>query len=52
MMAKKAKSLSLAPVEVEILVCRRSAQKIVTENGTIFPKKLNLPAPKSTVGRL
>jgi hypothetical protein len=43
---KKAKSFPLAPVEVEILISRGSAYKIETENGTIFPKKPNLSAPK------
>jgi len=32
----KAKSPPLAPVEVEILLCRGSAQKIAAENGTIL----------------
>jgi len=44
---KKAKSLLLAPVEVKILLCRGSAQKIATENGTILPKKPYLSASKN-----
>jgi hypothetical protein len=44
--AKKAKSFPLAPIEVKILLCRCSAQKIVTESGTIFPKKPSLSASK------
>jgi hypothetical protein len=36
---KKAKSLSLAPVEVEILVSRCSALKIVTDGGTMLAEK-------------
>jgi len=36
--SKKAKSFSLAPIAVEILLCRGSAQKIVTESGTVFPE--------------
>jgi hypothetical protein len=43
---KKAKSLPLAPIAVEILVSRCSAYKIVTESGTIFPKMPNLSASK------
>src|SRR6478609_978393 len=39
-------TLLLAPVEVEILLCRCSAQKIATENGTMFPKRPNVSAPK------
>jgi hypothetical protein len=35
---KKAKSFSLAPIEVEILISRGSAYKIVAESGTIIPK--------------
>jgi len=46
-MAKKAKSLSLAPIAVEILLCRCSAQKIVTESGTMFPKMPNISAPEN-----
>ena len=30
---KEAKSLSLAPIEVKILVCRGSAHKILTDSG-------------------
>jgi hypothetical protein len=37
--------LPLAPIEVEILLCRGSAQKIETESGTMYPKKPNLSAP-------
>jgi hypothetical protein len=46
MMIRKLKHLPLAPIEVEILLCRGSAQKIETESGTIFPKMPNLSAPK------
>jgi hypothetical protein len=35
---KKAKSFFLAPVEVEILVSRCSALKIVTDGGTMLAK--------------
>ena len=42
---KKAKSCLLAPIEVEILMSRGSAYKIVTESGTVFPKKPNVSAP-------
>jgi hypothetical protein len=31
---EKAKYLSLAPIEVEILLCRGSAQKIAMDSGT------------------
>jgi len=37
--SKKAKSLPLAPIEEKILLCRRSAQKIATDSGTIFAEK-------------
>jgi hypothetical protein len=43
---KKEKYLPLAPIEVEILVCRGSAQKIETDSGTILPKMPNASAPK------
>ena len=43
---KKAKFLPLAPIEVEILISRGSAYKIVTKSGTIYPKIRNLSAPK------
>jgi hypothetical protein len=43
---KKAKSHPLAPIAVEILVCRGSAHKIATDSGTINPKKPNHSAPK------
>jgi hypothetical protein len=33
-LGEKAKYLSLAPIEVEILVCRGSAQKIEANSGT------------------
>jgi len=46
-LAKNAKFISLAPVEVKILVCRGSAHKIEAKNGTILAKKPNLSAPKS-----
>jgi hypothetical protein len=49
---KKAKSLPLAPIAVEILMCRGSAHKIETESGTIFPKIPNLSASKSINPRL
>ena len=42
---KKAKSLSLAPIAVKILINRGSAYKIVTESGTNADKRLNLTAP-------
>jgi hypothetical protein len=38
MMEKKQNANSLAPIEVEILLCRGSAQKIETESGTMLPK--------------
>jgi len=41
---KKAKSISLAPVEVKTLLCRGSAQKVVAENGTMLAKMPNLSA--------
>ena len=31
--------LKLAPIAVVILLCRRSAQKIGTESGTVVPRK-------------
>jgi hypothetical protein len=43
---KKAKSLPLAPIAVEILLYRGSAQKIETESGTVYPEMPNLSAPK------
>jgi hypothetical protein len=46
MLLKKQKYLPLAPIAVEILLCRCSAQKIVTESGTNADKKPNLSAPK------
>jgi hypothetical protein len=36
---KKAKYFLLAPIAVEILLCRGSAQKIETDSGIMFPKK-------------
>jgi hypothetical protein len=45
-MAKKVKYLPLAPIEVEILVCRGSAHKIETDSGTILSKMPNASAPK------
>jgi hypothetical protein len=42
---KKSKYLPLAPIEVEILISRGSAYKIVAESGTMYPKKPNLSAP-------
>ena len=44
---KKSKCFSLAPIEVEILVCRGSAYKIATKSGTIFPKTPNVSAPEN-----
>jgi hypothetical protein len=41
---KKVIYLPSAPIVVEILLCRGSAQKIETDSGTIFPKKPNLSA--------
>jgi hypothetical protein len=41
---KKAKSCLLAPIEVEILMSRGSAYKIVTESGTMLAKKPNVSA--------
>ena len=43
---KKAKSSHLAPIEVKILLCRGSAQKIATKSGTILAERPNLSAPK------
>jgi hypothetical protein len=37
--SKKAKYFPLAPIEVEILLCRGSAQKIETYSGTNADKK-------------
>jgi hypothetical protein len=48
MMAKKQKSLSLAPIEVEILMCRGSAHKIVTNSGTMFPENAKSFCSKKT----
>jgi hypothetical protein len=45
---KKAKSFSLAPSEVEILISRGSAYKIVTESGTIYPEKTKSFCSKKT----
>ena len=47
--SKKAKCLSLAPIEVKILVSRVSAHKIVADSGTIFPKMPNLSALKNKI---
>jgi hypothetical protein len=44
---KNPKYLPLAPIVVKILLCRGSAQKIVTDSGTNAPKTPNLSAPKS-----
>jgi len=44
---KKAIFIPLAPVEVEILLCWGSAQKIATEDGRIFQKIPNLSATKN-----
>jgi len=41
---KKAKSFSLAPIEVEILVNWGSVYKIVTKSGTVFPKMPDVSA--------
>ena len=36
--SKNTKYQLLAPIEVKILLCRGSAQKIAMESGTIFPE--------------
>jgi hypothetical protein len=46
LISKKVKSLSLAPIEVEILISRGSAYKIETESGTVLAKMPNLSASK------
>jgi hypothetical protein len=46
LIVKKTKYLSVALIEVEILISRGSAYKIETDSGRIFPKMSNLSAPK------
>jgi len=49
---KKAKSLPLAPIEVEILISRGSAYKIATESGTNAGKKAQSFRSKKTIVKL
>ncbi|MDP5201445.1 hypothetical protein [Flavobacterium sp. DG2-3] len=48
----KTKTSKLAPIEVEILLCRGSAQKIETDSGTRLLLKTKISASKNQLDNL